>query len=72
MTPDHQPIVCPVGEAGGLWVAAGFSGHGFMMAPAVGRMVAEAIAEGRRDPLLDQLELRRFDAGEVEAELAVV
>ena len=72
MTPDHQPIVSTVGERNDLWVAAGFSGHGFMMAPAIGRMVSEAIVENRHDPLLAQLELGRFATGAVEAETAVV
>ena len=72
MTPDHQPIVCEVGEHARLWVAAGFSGHGFMMAPAVGRMVAEAIVESHFDPLLEQLHLARFVNGTLEAETAVV
>ena len=44
VTPDHQPVIGPVSEHDGLWVAAGFSGHGFMIAPAVGRIVAEARA----------------------------
>jgi sarcosine oxidase subunit beta len=72
MTPDHQPVVCAVGEQEGLWAAAGFSGHGFMMAPAIGRMVSEAIAESRHDPLLAELHLDRFASGTVEAETAVV
>ncbi|MEM4748964.1 MAG: FAD-binding oxidoreductase, partial [Thermosphaera sp.] len=33
MTPDHHPIIGPIREINGLYVAAGFSGHGFMMAP---------------------------------------
>jgi glycine/D-amino acid oxidase-like deaminating enzyme len=32
----------------GFWVANGFSGHGFKLAPAIGSMVAQAIT---RDPL---------------------
>ncbi len=72
MTPDHQPIVCEVGDEEGLWVAAGFSGHGFMMAPVIGRMVAEAICENRIDPLAEQLHLSRFAKGAVETETAVV
>ena len=31
MTPDGQPIIDELDA--GLWVAAGFSGHGFMVAP---------------------------------------
>jgi sarcosine oxidase subunit beta len=41
MTPDAQPIVDEVAE--GLWVAAGFSGHGFMVAPSTGRLVAAGV-----------------------------
>jgi sarcosine oxidase subunit beta len=43
----------------GLFVAAGFSGHGFMLAPAVARIVADAV-EGRRDDALDALGVERF------------
>jgi sarcosine oxidase, subunit beta len=41
MTPDAHPIIGPFGEA--VYVAAGFSGHGFMQSPAVGRAVAEEL-----------------------------
>lgn len=58
VTPDHQAILGQVQP--GLWVAAGFSGHGFMLAPAVGRIIAEAIALGREDEALRLLDARRF------------
>lgn len=45
-TPDLQPLLGPVAEAPGLFVAAGFSGHGFKLSPMVGLMVAEAIIDG--------------------------
>jgi sarcosine oxidase, subunit beta len=41
MTPDAHPIIGPLG--GAVYVAAGFSGHGFMQSPAVGRAVAEEL-----------------------------
>jgi sarcosine oxidase subunit beta len=47
-TPDHAAILGPVDGLPGLWLAAGFSGHGFMMAPAVGRALADWI--GGIDP----------------------
>ena len=50
-TPDHQPIVGELFD--GLWLAAGFSGHGFMLAPAVARRLAAAIDRERIDDLLD-------------------
>jgi sarcosine oxidase subunit beta len=61
VTPDHQPIIGEVDD--GLWVAAGFSGHGFMIAPAVARIVADAIVDGRRDDALDVLDAGRFAEG---------
>ncbi|MDX1468331.1 MAG: FAD-dependent oxidoreductase [Acidimicrobiia bacterium] len=39
---DVHPIVGPT-EVDGFWVANGFSGHGFKLAPAIGSMVARAI-----------------------------
>ncbi|HEY3542589.1 MAG TPA: FAD-binding oxidoreductase [Gaiellaceae bacterium] len=44
-TPDHEAILGPVDGLAGLWLAAGFSGHGFMMAPAVGRALADWICD---------------------------
>ena len=43
VTPDRQAIVGPVPGHEGLYVAAGFSGHGFMMAPEIGRGVAAMV-----------------------------
>ena len=45
MTPDHQPILGQVDD--GVFVAAGFSGHGFMIAPAVARIIADVVLDGR-------------------------
>jgi len=39
---DVHPIVGPT-DIEGFWVANGFSGHGFKLAPAIGSMVARAI-----------------------------
>ena len=72
LTPDRHPIVGPVASEGSLWVAAGFSGHGFMIAPAIGRLVAEAIVRGTRDPFLESLALERFDRDELDPELQIV
>lgn len=69
VTPDHQPILGPVGD--GLFVAAGFSGHGFMIAPAVARIVADAV-QGERDPVLDILGVERFAAGRLVPEPQLV
>ncbi len=45
---DVHPILGPT-EVEGFWVANGFSGHGFKLAPAIGSMVAQALTGERRD-----------------------
>jgi sarcosine oxidase subunit beta len=46
VTPDANPILGPVPEVEGFLMAAGFSGHGFMHAPATGQLLAEMILDG--------------------------
>ena len=41
MTPDAHPILGEIAD--GVYAACGFSGHGFMQSPAVGRALAEEI-----------------------------
>ena len=69
VTPDHQPILGAVAE--GLYVACGFSGHGFMIAPAVGRIVAGAVF-GEHDDVLDVLGADRFASGRLVPEPQLV
>jgi sarcosine oxidase subunit beta len=45
ITPDWMPIL-DESPVGGFWIAAGMSGHGFKLAPAVGEMMA-ALLTGR-------------------------
>ncbi|MGZ4290212.1 MAG: NAD(P)/FAD-dependent oxidoreductase [Gaiellaceae bacterium] len=58
VTPDHQPLLGRVGD--GLYVAAGFSGHGFMIAPAVARIMADAVLGEPPDETLAVLDVERF------------
>lgn len=62
MTPDAHPIIGWVGD--GVYAACGFSGHGFMQSPAVGRAVAEELVRGESELDLSPYRLERF-AGEV-------
>lgn len=58
-TPDGDPIV---GErAPGIYVAAGFQGHGFMRAPAVGKRLAKQVLGGDG---IDAFAPDRFDGDE--------
>jgi sarcosine oxidase subunit beta len=45
---DVHPILGPT-EIEGFWVANGFSGHGFKLAPAIGSMIAQSITNEKRD-----------------------
>jgi sarcosine oxidase subunit beta len=58
MTPDAHPVIGWVGD--GVYAACGFSGHGFMQSPAVGRAVAEELLG--REPTIDlaSYRLERF------------
>jgi sarcosine oxidase subunit beta len=70
MTPDAHPIIGPVGE--GIYAACGFSGHGFMQSPAVGRIVAGELLDGGTDFDLTPYRLDRFAAGAVFPETAIL
>lgn len=72
MTPDRHPII---GESPvrGLFLANGFSGHGFQHAPVVGKLVAELIVEGEaRTVDISSLGLDRFTRGDLVVEGRVV
>jgi sarcosine oxidase subunit beta len=66
MTPDAHPIIGPVGD--GLYAACGFSGHGFMQSPAVGRAVAEELLFGGSSLDLTPYRLERFSREAVSPE----
>jgi len=72
VTPDRQAILGPVPGHEGLFVAAGFSGHGFMMAPEVGRLVAGAVLGDEPEQALRELSPDRFARGKLVPEPAVV
>jgi sarcosine oxidase subunit beta len=69
-TPDFQPLIGPLQP--GLWIAAGFSGHGFMMAPVVGRWLATWMADGSSTAELRAFAPDRFAAGDLQPERNVI
>jgi sarcosine oxidase subunit beta len=71
-TPDHNAVLGPPAGVGGLMLANGFSGHGFMHAPAVGQLIAEWIVDGRPSLDLSPLSLERFSARTATAEATVI
>jgi sarcosine oxidase subunit beta len=70
MTPDAHPLIGWARE--GVYVACGFSGHGFMQSPAVGCAVAHELLG--IEPLVDlaPYRLERFAAGAVFPEQLVL
>jgi len=59
VSPDWQPVIGEI--APGVFVDAGTSGHGFKLAPALGRHLADLVMGGDVDPGLEQFHPRRFE-----------
>ena len=63
-TPDWHPILDAIPGVDGLFCAVGFSGHGFKLSPAIGKAVAELVADGSaQDVDLSPLRFSRFAEG---------
>lgn len=61
-TPDMHPVLGSLPGLENLYVATGFSGHGFKLAPVVGRGLAELISTGHYQSLdLSPLAPDRYD-----------
>jgi sarcosine oxidase subunit beta len=72
VTPDNQPVLGALDGHDGLWIAAGLNGRGLMMAPTIGRAVAEGVRGAALDPLLSTLGPSRFASGSLTPEGQVV
>jgi sarcosine oxidase, subunit beta len=72
MTPDRHPIYGAVKEVEGFYLACGFSGHGFMLGPATGLLMAQTILGQPTSIPIDNLDKDRFKRGEMILEPSVV
>ena len=73
VSPDHQAIIGESPDLAGLWLCCGFSGHGFMQAPAVGALLADTIAGRQPEIDITPFSPARFAAGgELFPEAAVI
>lgn len=72
MTPDQNPIVGAAPGLPGLYLLCGFVGHGFMMAPVVGRLMADLLATGLVPEPFRDWNLARFDSGDLKKETMVI
>ena len=71
-TPDHQAILGPVPEVEGFWCASGFSGHGFMQAPAASALLAQLLIDGKSEVDIANFAYSRFAAGSLVRERNVI
>jgi sarcosine oxidase subunit beta len=71
-TPDHQAILGPVPEVEGFWCAAGFSGHGFMQAPAAALLLTQLLLDHRSEIDISPFAFTRFAKGSLVAERNVI
>ncbi len=65
VTPDWQPALGPVEGVEGLFVAAGFSGHGFKLSPALGEELARWVCGEEPTVDLKPFSLARFARGQL-------
>ena len=70
MTPDAHPLIGWAGDS--MYVACGFSGHGFMQSPAVGNAVAHELLEREPPVDLSPYRLERFAEGAVFPEQVIL
>ena len=63
ITPDWNPIVGPVPGVEGAYVAVGFSGHGFKLAPTIGEALAQSILGLAPRTPIEPYSMRRFGEG---------
>jgi sarcosine oxidase, subunit beta len=71
-TPDHQAILGPVDELEGFWCAAGFSGHGFMQAPAAALLLTELLLDHKSEIDISPFAFERFARGALVTERNVI
>jgi len=64
VSPDNSPILGGVDALPEFYLACGYSGHGLMISPKVGEMMADLIAKNEKDSLLGNFELGRFEKTE--------
>ncbi len=66
ISPDNHAILGRVPDVEGFILANGFSGHGFQHSPAVGKVIAELISEGRATTIdIAPFSVERFEKGEL-------
>jgi sarcosine oxidase subunit beta len=72
MTEDRQPILGGHPDLDGFYMSCGYSGHGFMLGPVAGLLMAEYILGEETSIDISKLDVGRFERGELVWEPSVV
>lgn len=72
LTPDARPILGRLEDWENAYAACGFTGHGFMIAPMTGQLLAELMVDGRASLPIDSFRLSRFREGPVVKDTMVI
>ena len=72
MTPDHNALIGECDEVSRFLYATGFSGHGFLMGPAVGEVVRDLVLRRRPPVDVTALSAQRFATAALRPEANVV
>ena len=62
-TPDVVPVIDAIESCPGLFLATGFSGHGFGIGPGAGKVIADLITGHDTGYDLSRLRFSRFSGG---------
>jgi glycine/D-amino acid oxidase-like deaminating enzyme len=63
VTPDWNPVLGPLPGVDGIWLAYGFSGHGFKLAPSIGLLLAQTMLGQPTAAPIDTWSITRFAGG---------
>jgi sarcosine oxidase, subunit beta len=72
LTPDANPIVGHVRSLENFYQMSGFMGHGFMMAPVIGKLVAEEMTTGLTPKVFEPWSLDRYRTGKLLSETMII
>lgn len=72
MSPDANPVIDEMKGISGLYTVAGFSGHGFMVAPKTAIIIAQQLTGEKPDIDLHLFSADRYETGELLLEPSVV
>lgn len=72
VSPDGYPILGEPPGLPGFYLACGFVGHGFMMAPIIARLYADLLCGGAAHPIFERCRLSRFEQQNLEREEMII